>query len=344
MRRAAGYGLLVLFILTGLFGGWVYYGTFAPGGGRIDPRFVLFFKFVALRDNYEGPPLERRAKINRLMMFAASDPAPVFGVESRDATAPGSAGPVPVRVYDPKTAPGEKRPAMLYMHGGGFFSGNIATHDRICRSLARKSGAVVISVDYRLAPEFPFPSGVDDSYAALAWVRDHAAELKIDPDRIVVAGDSAGGNLAAVMAMKSRDEKGPKIAYQVLIYPVLNMADFDSESIKLYGNGGFFITQNGMREMRSFYVPATVDPRTPYISPLLQADLKGLPPALVLTAEFDPLRSEGESYVDRLRAQGVKARARRFIGMGHGFVSMTGWMGEADEAIDEIAAVLKASL
>ncbi len=336
--------VLALFLLSGVVCASVYYGTFGPGGGRIDPRFVVLFKYLEwTSDREKKTPAEWRAEMNRMAKWASARVSPVFGVETKDTFVPSPHGAIPVRIYDPKTAAGDRRPVLLFLHGGGFFAGSVETHDRICKLLASKAGAVVVSVDYRLAPEFPYPAGFDDAYSALLWVVAEAKELKADPSRLVVAGDSAGGNLAAAVALRSRAESGPKIAYQFLIYPVLNMVDFDSESIRLYGGGGFFISQRGMTKMRSYYLGSAHDGRGPYQSPLFVEDLKGLPPTLVITAEFDPLRSEGEAYVDRLRAQGVDARAHRYLGMGHGFVSL-GFMAESDEAIDEIAATLKASL
>ncbi len=345
MPRFFGYMVLALFLLCGAASASIYFGTFGPGGGRIDPRFVVFFKYL----KWFGPsddvtPQEWRARMNRMMIWAGASLDPVFGVDASDRVVASPHGAIPIRVYDPKTATGDRRPLMIFTHGGGFFAGSVDTHDRLCRLLASKAGAVVVSVDYRLAPEFPYPAGLEDSYAALLWAHAHAKELGADPTRLVVAGDSAGGNLAAALALRSRAERGPRIAYQFLIYPVLNLANFDGETIQLFGDGGFFVSRTGMARMRGYYLGAANDGMAPYVSPLLVQDLKGLPPALVLTAEFDPLRSEGEAYVDRLRAQGVAARAHRYPGMGHGFVSMTGLIGESDEAIDEIAATLKTSL
>ncbi len=344
MPRFFGYMVLALFLLCGAASASIYYGTFGPGGGRIDPRFVVFFKFLQWGGHRDVTPQEWRARMNRMMIWAATSPDPVFGVDSSDRVVASAHGAIPIRVYDPKTAAGDRRPLMMFMHGGGFFAGNLDTHDRICRLLASKAGAVVVSVDYRLAPEFPYPAGLEDSYTALLWAHSQAKQLGADPARLVVAGDSAGGNLAAAMALRSRAENGPRIAYQFLIYPVLNLANFDGESIQLFGDGGYFISRTGMIRMRGFYLGDQNDGMAPYASPLMAPDLRGLPPALVLTAEFDPLRSEGEAYVDRLRAQGVDARAHRYLGMGHGFVSGMAILAESDEAIDEIAATLKASL
>lgn len=345
MARYIGYLFLTLFLLCGLVAGWIYYGTFAPGGGRIDPRFVVIFKILEWTEGRaDGTAQHWRDEMNEMMVMASAGMAPVFGVRTQDRVLTTKDGAVPVRIYDPETAAGDRRPFILFLHGGGFFAGTVNTHDRIARSLASKAGAVVVSVEYRLAPEFPFPAGFDDAYAALVWASGEAKALRADPDRLAVAGDSAGGNLAAAICLRARDLKGPRVAYQFLIYPVLNLADFESETVKLYGGGGFFITQDAMSKMRSYYLPAGGDGKSPYASPLHAENLRDLPPALVITAEFDPLRWEGEAYVARLKAQGVNARAHRYEGLGHGFVSMTRLMPESDQAIDEIAATLKASL
>jgi acetyl esterase len=340
-----GYMVLALFLLCGVAGAAIYRGTFGPDGRRIDPRFVVFFKYVQWTARYDrGTLQERRVFIDRLMLFAARFKRPLPGLEIKDATVPTPTGDLRVRIYDPAAkAPADRRPLMLFLHGGGFFSGSIETHDRVCQLLASKSQAVVVSVGYRLAPEHPFPAGVDDAYQALLWASVNAQALKTDPDRLIVAGDSAGGNLAAALTLRARAENGPRIAYQILIYPLLEMAHFDSETLKTLGGGGFFLTRETMMKMRHSYL-AGADASGPYASPLLVQDLRGLPPALVLTAEFDPLRSEGEAYAEKLNAQGVPARLRRFPGLGHGFFSMSGMIPQAVGAFDEIAAVLKTNL
>ncbi len=344
-RRALGYFALLLLLCVAAFSAWIYYGTFGPGG-RIDPRFVALLKFTT----YEGrrhPPgrvtPEGRAHLDHLVSIFSTVPRPLFGIETKDVTIVAPGGDVPLRIYDPVTEPGDKRTLLVYLHGGGFTVGSIATHDNVCRLLANRTGAVVLSVGYHLAPEFPYPHGLGDGMLALKWAVEHAAELRGNAAKLVVAGDSAGGNLAAALALKARDTGGPKLAYQILIYPVLNLDTFDSDSIKALGDGHYFVSVDSLTAMRNDYLPANQDRKDPYVSPLLAPNLTGLPPALILTAEFDPLRSEGEAYAERLNLQGVSARAHRFPAVGHGFFSMTAIFGQADQALDETRAVLRSN-
>ena len=242
--------------------------------------------------------------------------------------APGPAGDIPVRIY--RASLEASQPVIVYFHGGGFVVGNLESHDGTCRRLCSAIGCTVISVDYRLAPEALYPAAVDDSYAATQWTADNAAALKIDPKRIAVAGDSAGGNLAAVVAIAARDKGGPAICHQLLTYPVTDMA-FRSESYVTNGEG-YFLTRSMMEWFGVQYVPEGHDVEDPLLSPLYAKDLSNLPPATVITAEFDPLRDEGEAYAKRLQAAGVPTKLIRYDGVFHGFFSMNGMLDQADEA------------
>lgn len=258
------------------------------------------------------------------------------GVEDR--SIPGPQGQIPIRIY---AAEGTgKRPVIVYYHGGGWVVGSIETHDNVTRYLAEASGGIVVSVDYRLAPENPFPAAVDDAYAALQWVSGNAESLGGDPSRITVAGDSAGGNLSAAVSLRSRDRNGPKIQCQALIYPVTDISSLDTESYNDFATG-FFLTKEGMEWFRSHYLPKTEDRVDPYASPLLARDHSNLPPAVVITAEFDPLRDEGEAYAEKLREAGVPVKVVRYDGVIHGFVSFLGIVDQAAEALDLIAARVK---
>jgi len=232
-----------------------------------------------------------------------------------DRSCPGPACDVPVRVYVPVDEPGP-RPVLVYFHGGGWVIGDLETHDSTARKLAAASGVTVVSVDYRLAPEDPFPAAVDDCLAAVRWVVDNAGDLDVDPSRLAVGGDSAGGNLAAVAAGRLRDD-GVPVAFQLLVYPVtdgtMGLPSYDENA------EGYFLTRDTMAWFWDHYVGG--EHRTnPLASPLHAPDeaLAGLPPALVITAEFDPLRDEGEAYAARLRDAGVPVESVRYDGLLHG--------------------------
>src|SRR5580658_9788913 len=269
-------------------------------------------------DAQNAPPLETQdpveARSARLepMKLLGGEPDPLDRVENL--FAPGPAGDVPLRLY--ASEHGGLRPALVYFHGGGFVFGNLDTHDAVCRALAKESGAVVIAVDYRLAPEHKFPAAVDDSYAATVWVAANAERLAIDARRIAVGGDSAGGNLATVVAMRCRDASGPALAAQVLIYPVADVSTFETGSHRELGEG-YFLTRAAMEWFTGHYLASADHKRHPEASPLLAPNLRSLPPALVITAEFDPLRDEGEAYGKRLQDAGVPVTISRYPGMIH---------------------------
>jgi acetyl esterase len=243
------------------------------------------------------------------------------------------------RVYSP-AGPGPK-PALVYFHGGGWVLGSPDTIDGPCRRLANASGCVVISVDYPLAPEHRFPKPLEDCYAATAFIAGHSAMFGVDPQRIAVGGDSAGGNLAAAVTLMARDRKGPAIAFQLLVYPVTNHA-FDTPSYRAFREG-YGLSEPAMRWFWSQYLARPDDGVNPLASPL-RGELRGLPPAFVITAEFDPLRDEGEAYAARLRAAGVRVEARRYDGQLHGFFQMGAVMNRGKQAIDDAAAALRAAL
>lgn len=265
------------------------------------------------------------------------NPTPVGRVEDR--RIPGPAGEIPVRVYAPQGR--GPFPLVAFFHGGGFVLCSLETHDELCRAICRDAGAVVVSVDYRLAPEAKYPAAADDCYAATAWCAAHAAELGADPARLAVAGDSAGGNLAAVTALRARDLGGPPIRHQVLIYPVTDCA-CDTPSYRENAQG-YGLTAEAMRWFWSHYLASAAQGREPYACPARAPDAKGLPPATVITAEFDPLRDEGEDYAAQLRAAGVPVVLKRYDGMIHGFVSMADMLDDARAAQQLIAEQLRAA-
>jgi len=240
---------------------------------------------------------------------------------------------VTVRVYAPN---GEGPfPVVVYYHGGGWVSGDLDMHDSTCRRIANRASTVVVNVDYRLAPEHPFPAAFDDGYDALLWTHEHAAEFGGDPSRLAVAGSSAGGNIAAAAAIKARDENGPKIDLQVLIYAVLD----SSTSTASYSEmaSGYLITDTQMHWYWNQYVPNTADRQDPRVSPIHAESLAGLPPAIVIVAEYDVLRDEGVHYAKRLRDEGVQADVTTYEGQIHGFMGFLGFVADAEVALNATA-------
>jgi acetyl esterase len=273
---------------------------------------------------------------------ASTPPAPQIGTV-RDLTADGPFGTIPLRVYRPGgMADSRPLPVLVFFHGGGWVIGDIETHDVVCRQVTAEAGISVISVDYRLAPEHKFPAAVDDAWAATRWIAAHGAELGIDPARLAVGGDSAGGNLAAVVALLARDAGGPKISLQVLTYPV---TDLGAET-RSYADlaEGYMLTRDSMRWFRAHYLSKEEDALDWRVSPIRAPSLAGLPPALVITAGFDPLRDEGEAYARRLREAGVSVDAVCFGGMIHGFVPMGRLIDTAFRAVTLIAGSLRYAL
>ncbi|MEW6271431.1 MAG: alpha/beta hydrolase [Thermodesulfobacteriota bacterium] len=277
---------------------------------------------------------EARANMRNLTAFRAA-PEPIARVEDR--TVPGPAGDVPVRIYAPRTDPG--LPVLVYFHGGGWVLGDLDTHDGTTRALAKLIDGVVVSVDYRLAPEHKFPAAIDDAYAATEWVVENAAAIGGDPRRVAIAGDSAGGNLTACVALKARDHGKPRLVHQLLIYPVTD-ARFDTVSYRDNAEG-YFLTRNDMEWFWNHYLRGPQDATNPYASPLQASDLRGLPPATVITAEFDPLRDEGEAYAARLREAGVPTQLRRYDGVIHGFFSMGDVVAKGKVAMQEATEALR---
>lgn len=284
-------------------------------------------------------PAEAREAARALRAMGGAE-EPVGAVEDREI--PGPAGPIPVRIYRPDASASSPSPALVYFHGGGWVIGGIDTHDGTCRALTRRTGAVTVSVDYRLAPENPFPAAVEDAEAAVRWLAAAGTDVGVDPQRIAVGGDSAGGNLAAVVARRCHHGRGPGLVFQLLVYPVTDLAH---ESASYRENGeGYFLTRSMMQWFRDQYLPDPALRSHPDASPLLAESLEGLPPALVITAEYDPLRDEGEAYAARLRDAGVPAKVSRYAGMIHGFFSMGTLIPRADDAIREAAEALRAAL
>jgi acetyl esterase len=272
--------------------------------------------------------------------FANMVPNPEPMAEVRDFTVPGPAGRLPVRLYKPEDS--ATPPLVVFFHGGGWVIGSVESHDATCRALASASGCAVASVEYRLAPESSFPAAPEDCYAATKWLVENASSLGVDGDRVAVAGDSAGGNLAAVVALMARDRGGPKISYQVLIYPAVDVeGDYRSREENAEG---YFLTVRAMRWFYGHYIQDESDAKNWLASPLLADDHSGLPPAIIITAGYDPLRDEGEAYAQELREAGVEVKLSRYDSTIHGFASMIGALDDARKSIEEMGQELRAVL
>jgi acetyl esterase len=306
----------------------------------LDPQVRTFLDQLAASGL---PPVERLTpREARLQMEAGTimlGRLPVVG-RGEDHTLPGPAGPLRVRLTAPAAGADAPVAGLVYFHGGGWVTGSLFSHEHLCRALALAAGVAVVSVDYRLAPEHPFPAAVDDAEAATCWIAREAAGLGIDPARLAVGGDSAGGNLAAVVARRLRDRGGPPLAAQVLLYPVID-ADFETPSY-LASADGYMLTRAGMMWYWDQYLPDHARRSDPNAAPLRAPDLAGLPPAVVATAEFDPLRDEGEAYARRLADAGVPVRRFVYDGLIHGFLRRYRLLDRGQPALDEIAGALRA--
>jgi acetyl esterase len=283
-------------------------------------------------------PQEARKAMGRRV--AQGTPEPVAGVEDR--SIPGPGGDIPIRIYKPAGA--GPFGACVYFHGGGWVVGDIEMTDQPCRMLANASGCVVISVDYRLAPEHKFPAGPEDCFAAVAWMAANGAALNIDPRRIAVAGTSAGATLAAAVSLMGRDRGGPAIAYQLLVYPATTNALTTGSHWEFGKDSYYVLSRADMEWFWGHYLSGAADSGNPYACPASAKTLRGVPPAFVITAEFDPLRDEGEAYAARLREEGVPAVLRRYEGVTHGFFGMPAQLDKAKIAIADAGLALRVAI
>jgi acetyl esterase len=298
----------------------------------------------AVRDQSERdnvPPLytmslaDARAADLASIRQGGGAPEPVY--EVTNLKIPGPGGALPLRLYRP--AGRRPLPALLYFFGGGWVLGTIDTADGVCRSLANSCGALVVVVGYRLAPEHRFPAAIDDCYAAVRWVAEHAAGIGADPARLAVGGDSAGGNLAAGVALRARAD-GPPLVGQLLVYP--NTDQLADDPSMRAADDRFLFNRHSVAWYRQYYLTNPGDAAHPLASPLRARSLAGLPPALVITAEYDPLRDQGEAYAGRLADEGVQVQLSRYPGMAHGFFTMAGTVDASRAAIAQAAATLRA--
>jgi len=299
----------------------------------VDPQIqILLDKGTGVPATHTLPvDVARRQYEARVAIMAPA--AAIAGTSERGIAGPGGA--LTLRIYTPNGA--GPFPLMMFFHGSGFVLCSLDTHDGMCRNLCAGAGCVVVSVDYRLAPEHKFPAGPDDCVAATRWAAAHAAELGADATRIMLAGDSAGGNMAAVVALRLRDEGGPSLVGQMLLYPV---TDYHTPGTPSYVENaeGYGLTRATMEWFWDHYLRDAADAAHPHASPLRATDLSRLPPALVMSAEYDPLRDEAERYGERLKAAGVPTVITRRPGMNHGFLFWVGLVGGADSAMAEACA------
>jgi acetyl esterase len=307
---------------------------------NIDPQMKALLDFV----NAQGPMFLRaetaeqaRAKMQALMENRPVPVAEVYRVEDR--AIPGAAGnTIPIRIYTPEA----RTPlgVLVFFHGGGWVLGDLDSHDGLCRDLANGAGCLVVSIGYRLAPEHKFPAAPEDCYAATRWAAENAAEFGGDPARLAVGGDSAGGNLAAAVALMARDRGGPPLRLQLLVYPCIDAAN-DTPSHKEFAQDGFILSKADMDWFWGHYLSGDRDRRNPYACPLRAQSLAGLPPALVLTASLDPLRDEGERYASVLRLAGVSVTCTRYDGVTHGFVSFANVLDQGKKGLAQATEALR---
>jgi acetyl esterase len=314
--------------------------------GRVDPDIAKILPLLPLKDAATLTPQRARDELTALTDSRKDVPLPQPAAVA-DLTIPAAAGSIPARVYRPSRMPA---PTVVFFHGGGWVAGSLYTHDRAARTLAIELEAVVVSVDYRRPPEHPFPCAFEDSLAATQWAAKTIAELGGDAARLGVAGDSAGGNLAAAVALACR-EGGPRLAAQLLVYPAIDLVGSyrsEAENAKFPSrkeNGeGYFLTNEAMHFFSRHYTPNPTDASDPRASPLRAVDLKGLPPTVICTAEYDPLRDEGEAYANALKRAGVRTTYYREPGMIHGYFGMGAASPAADAARRRVCAEFKAML
>lgn len=287
--------------------------------GKLNLLEAIILKFFYKPDNrFELSAPEQRAQA---LALRKRFPEPVFPLERVfEHTVPGPAGEIPARVYSP--GGDAVLPVLVYFHGGGWVIGDLDSQDRACRKMALQANIIIVSVDYRLAPEHKFPAAFDDCYAVTEWVAQHGADLGMDTLRIAVGGDSAGGNLAAAVCLKARDADGPKINFQLLIYPGVDATRLNRRSHQNFSRG-FLLSVQDIDYFRQAYANSPEDYLNPYMSPLLADNHSGLPPAFVFTAEFDPLKSEGRAYADKLGESGVEVSYKDYPGTIHAFFGLS---------------------
>ncbi len=318
------------------------YGTHWGSDLAIDPQVKRFLeKLAAIRPpSALGLSVDARRRALEHMLCFAGRQEPIGRVEDR--MLPGPASALRIRLYTPSAAVSTVLPALIYFHGGGLIAGTLETHDGICRSLANASGCRVVAVDYRLAPEHPFPAAIEDGCAATCWVANHSEELQIDPQRLVIGGDSAGATLAAVVCQMTAVAREARPALQFLLCPLMD-SGADTTSRRRFAEGYLLDAATLAHDLRH-YLPPGADPADPRISPLRARHLEGLPPACIHTAEFDPVCDEGRDYAERLRRAGVATLYRCHSGMIHLFYGMGSLIPYAAAAYERMGADIRSML
>jgi acetyl esterase len=309
----------------------------------LDPMVKGFLDQMAAQPGpklFELAPAEGRAMFAMMMQMIGPKDVAVGGVKNLTMKGPG--GDIALRAYAPVAAGSEALPTLVYFHGGGFVIGDLETHDGLCRQFANEAGVRVIAVDYRRAPEAPFPAALDDAFAATQWIEQHASELGVDANHIAVGGDSAGGALAAEIAQLAKAKGGPRIAFQLLLFPVTQIGG-ETSSLREFAVG-YFLDKETLDWFFGHYVPAGADKTDPRISPLKAKDVAGLPPAYVMLGGFDPLHDEGKAYAERLREAGVNVEIADYAEMVHCFIYMQAVLPQAHEAVMTAAKALGKAL
>ncbi|GAC1368355.1 MAG: hypothetical protein NVSMB44_34760 [Ktedonobacteraceae bacterium] len=304
----------------------------------VDPQLQVLLNQIASLNMPPMSSLPVEVVRQSIEQMNTSDPNPPPVQSAVDRTIPGPAGEIPIRIYTP-TGQGPF-PVLAFFHGGGFVIGTIEAYDSICRMLTNMTPCITVSVGYHLAPEHPYPAAPEDCYAATKWVVEHAAEFHGDPARVAVGGDSAGGNLATVVALMAKERGGPELAFQLLIYPTTDNHQPGTASLTENANG-YFLTKDLIDWFDKHYISPSVDRKDPRAFPLYANDLRNLPPALIITAEYDPLRDEGEMYAKRLQDADVPVTLTRYDGMIHGFFTMTGIVDQSKIAVLEAVSALR---
>lgn len=303
--------LILLALLTYVFIQYIRKTPF----GLLDTRVAIALKILPQKDGVLTPDQMRLELTKAVSKFGSR--ITVKKTENKIIEINGRG--IPVRIYSDHE--GTDLPIFVFYHGGGWVTGDLDTHDSVCRQIAKNTKTLVVSVDYRLAPEHPYPEPLEDAYDALLWISQYGDTIGGDQSNIILGGDSAGGNLAAAVVLKARNENGPKIKAQVLIYPVIQLASLDTESYSNF-RSGYFLTKKKMEDYIKYYVPDERMRSEAYVSPIMAKNFADLPPTLILTAAFDPLRDEGEAYGEKLKEAGVVTTIIRYKGTIHGFFGM----------------------